>query len=43
MGLRVMQYRAGIVGASLAVQRHPEGGTSVVCSLRVPKVENCKE
>jgi len=43
MGLRVMQYRAGIVGGSLAVQRHPEGGTSVVCSLRVPKVENGRE
>jgi nitrate/nitrite-specific signal transduction histidine kinase len=38
MGLRVMQYRAGIVGDRFTVQRHPEGGTSVVCSLRVPKV-----
>jgi PAS domain S-box-containing protein len=43
MGLRVMQYRAGIIGGSLAVQRHSEDGTSVVCSLRVPKVENCQE
>jgi len=33
MGLRVMQYRAGMVGGSLVVQREPEGGTSVVCSL----------
>ncbi|MEO8429088.1 MAG: PAS domain S-box protein [Verrucomicrobiota bacterium] len=43
MGLRVMQYRAGIVGGSLVVQRHPEGGASIVCSLRAPKVENCTE
>jgi PAS domain S-box-containing protein len=34
MGLRVMQYRASRVGGSLAVQRDPAGGTSVVCSLR---------
>jgi PAS domain S-box-containing protein len=41
IGLRVMQYRAGMVGGSLAVQREPGGGTAVVCSLRsappVPK------
>jgi len=35
MGLRVMQYRAGMVGGSLAVQHESGGGTSVVCSLRV--------
>jgi signal transduction histidine kinase len=34
MGLRIMQYRAGMVGGSLVVQRDPEGGTSVVCTLR---------
>jgi PAS domain S-box-containing protein len=34
MGLRVMQYRAAMVGGSLAVQHEPAGGTSVVCSLR---------
>jgi PAS domain S-box-containing protein len=34
MGLRIMQYRAGAIGASLAVQRDPDGGTSVVCSLQ---------
>jgi PAS domain S-box-containing protein len=33
MGLRVMQYRAGMIGGSLVVQHRPEGGTSVVCSL----------
>jgi PAS domain S-box-containing protein len=34
MGLHIMQYRAGMIGGSLVVQRDPDGGTSVVCSLR---------
>jgi len=34
MGLRIMQYRAGMIGGTLAVQRDPAGGTSVVCSLQ---------
>jgi PAS domain S-box-containing protein len=33
MGLHIMQYRAGIMGGSLAVQRVPEGGTLVLCVL----------
>lgn len=33
MGLHIMHYRAGIIGGSLVVQRNPEGGTSVVCSV----------
>lgn len=39
MGLRVMQYRAGMIGGSLVVQRDPEGGTSVVCSLRAESMQ----
>ena len=31
MGLRIMQYRADIIGASLEMRRVPEGGTEVVC------------
>lgn len=34
MGLRIMHYRAAVVGGSLAAQRDPNGGTTVVCSLR---------
>ena len=34
MGLRIMQYRAGIIGGSVVVQRDPEGGTSVICSIQ---------
>lgn len=31
MGLRVMQYRAGLLRGALSVQRRGEGGTSVCC------------
>jgi len=33
MGLRIMQYRAGMIGGSVVIQRDPEGGTSVICSV----------
>ncbi|MCS1406917.1 MAG: Sensor protein FixL [Verrucomicrobia subdivision 3 bacterium] len=33
MGLRVMGYRAGLIGGSLAVQRRNEGGTTVLCTV----------
>jgi two-component system CheB/CheR fusion protein len=36
MGLRIMQYRAGMINGSLVIQREAEGGTSVVCSVRQP-------
>ena len=39
MGLRIMQYRAGMVGGSLVVRQEPEGGTSVTCSLGADRVE----
>jgi signal transduction histidine kinase len=34
MGLRIMHYRAAVIGGSLAVQRDRDGGTTVVCSIR---------
>jgi signal transduction histidine kinase len=33
MGLRIMQYRAGLVGASLEVSSVPDGGTRVICRI----------
>ena len=33
MGLRIMQYRAGILGGTISVQREPSGGTSVSCTV----------
>jgi PAS domain S-box-containing protein len=38
MGLRIMQYRAGMIGGSLRVQEAPKGGTSVTCLLQQPIV-----
>lgn len=35
MGLRVMQYRAGAIGGTLAIQRDPGLGTSVVCTVKL--------
>jgi Signal transduction histidine kinase len=31
MGLRIMQYRAGMLGGTLSVEPNSDGGTSVVC------------
>jgi two-component system CheB/CheR fusion protein len=33
MGLHIMQYRADAIGGSLAIRRHPRGGTEVVCTV----------
>ena len=35
IGLRIMRYRAGMIGASLRVGAQPGGGTVVECSLRL--------
>jgi nitrate/nitrite-specific signal transduction histidine kinase len=34
MGLRTMQYRAAIIGATLRVQAQAQGGTSILCFLQ---------
>src|SRR5581483_5277925 len=36
MGLGIMQYRAGMIGGTLSIQKDLDGGTSVICSLRRP-------
>jgi signal transduction histidine kinase len=33
MGLRIMQYRAGIVNASVSIEANETGGTTVTCSV----------
>jgi len=33
MGLRIMRYRAGLIGGSVAIQKTTGGGTTVVCSV----------
>ncbi len=37
MGLRIMRYRAGMIGGSLVIQKEADGGTVVVCSVHVPQ------
>ncbi len=34
MGLRIMQYRAGMIGAALLVQAQARGGTRILCFLQ---------
>ena len=33
MGLRIMHYRAGMIGAALVIEKQPGGGTRVACTL----------
>jgi PAS domain S-box-containing protein len=40
MGLRIMQYRTGMIGGSLVIQKRPQGGTAVVCSVHLPKAKS---
>ena len=36
MGLRVMGYRASLIGAELTLQPRKRGGTAVVCCVQKP-------
>ena len=38
LGLRIMAYRAGIIGATLSIENPPEGGTRVICMIPVEKI-----
>ena len=33
LGLQIMSYRAGLIHGSLAVQKHRQGGTEVICTV----------
>jgi two-component system CheB/CheR fusion protein len=33
LGMRIMRYRAGVIGATLSVQPAPNGGVMVICTL----------
>ncbi len=35
MGLNIMKYRAGMIGASLSIRKGPKGGTIVKCSVKL--------
>jgi signal transduction histidine kinase len=36
MGIRIMKYRARMIGATLTIQSPPGGGTEVICQLGRP-------
>ena len=36
MGLRIMKYRAGMIGGRLTIERNPGGGVLVMCSAPLP-------
>jgi two-component system CheB/CheR fusion protein len=36
MGLRIMDYRARMIGGTLAVSRKTKGGTEVICAIKPP-------
>jgi PAS domain S-box-containing protein len=36
LGLQTMRHRARMIGATLAIEREPGGGTTVTCSVRNP-------
>lgn len=36
LGLRIMNYRANSIGGTLVVERRPDGGTTVVCTVSLP-------
>jgi PAS domain S-box-containing protein len=40
MGLRIMEYRAGMVGGSLVVRNERKSGTAVICSVPSPETGN---
>jgi PAS domain S-box-containing protein len=39
MGLRVMKYRAGVIGGNLVVQPRPRGGVEVICRVVKPEAK----
>lgn len=40
MGIRLMQYRADVIGADFSIRRRRNGGTRITCALRMPTVED---
>lgn len=39
MGMRIMRYRAGMIGGALSIQRGPAGGTMVACCVSNPAAQ----
>jgi len=43
MGLRTMQFRAGIIGGTLTIEKNAGGGTSVICSAPIHSTPDSQE
>src|SRR5690606_9125049 len=41
MGLRIMSYRAGLIGGQLEVKQREGGGTIVMCTIRNGQFTTC--
>jgi len=39
MGLRIMQYRADMIGGAVVVQDEPQGGTAVICTAPLARCQ----
>lgn len=39
MGIRLMQYRADVIGADFSIRRRRNGGTRITCALHMPTTE----
>jgi len=40
LGLRIMNYRAGMIGAKLSIRYQPQGGTAILCALKHPQPDS---
>jgi nitrate/nitrite-specific signal transduction histidine kinase len=40
LGLNIMEHRARMIGASLALRRRRGGGTEVVCEVPMPALQS---
>lgn len=40
MGIRLMQYRADVIGADFSIRRRRNGGTRITCALHMPATES---
>ncbi|MFB3785512.1 MAG: ATP-binding protein [bacterium] len=40
LGLRIMNYRAGMIGAKLSIRSHPQAGTAILCALKHPQPDS---
>ena len=40
MGMRIMKYRAGMMGGSIAIHTGPRKGTKIICTVPIPSLKS---